>query len=287
MLNRFVLAALVLMGGASAQAQVLNRMAVLPLHGAASGRLENPDDEVYQLVVGAFLRTRRFELVERKRLDDVLAEAKFQASGLVDEAGAVKLGRLLGVPWVLIGSYKGELIPFYGEKVSSNVLFRWFTSKLTLNLRLVDVETGKILETFEASGSHKDSTQEKTRAGLFEDCRVKLDRVVANTFPLAGVLLRVDGEKEVMVDLGKKDGIAVGDLFQAVEYSPDVVHPTTGKVIKGAPRPLAELKVMSVGPESCIMKVSGAKGPLKPGLSVESRQRKAGAWETFMDKVIK
>lgn len=287
MFNRIALAALVLLGGSGANAQVVNRMAVLPLHGTTSGHLENPEDEVYQLVVGAFLRTRRFELVERKRLDDVLAEAKFQASGLVDEAGAVKLGRLLGVPWVLIGSYKGELIAFYGDKASQNVLFRWFTSKLTLNLRLVDVETGKILETFEASGSNKDSTREKTRAGLFDDCRVKLDRVVANSFPLAGIILRLEGEKEVLVDLGKRDGVAPGDAFQAVEVGADVVHPATGKVIKGAPRVVADLKVSSVGPESCIMKVSGAKGPLRPGLSVESRTRKAGAWETFMDKVIK
>ncbi|HLO67535.1 MAG TPA: hypothetical protein VK188_10985 [Holophaga sp.] len=67
-------------------------MAVLPLHGAASGRLENPDDEVYQLVVGAFLRTRRFERVERKRLDDGLAEARkppAQGGRLGDDHGQV------------------------------------------------------------------------------------------------------------------------------------------------------------------------------------------------------
>jgi hypothetical protein len=35
-------------------------------------------DEVYHLVVGSFMRTRRFELMERKRMDDGLSEAKFQ-----------------------------------------------------------------------------------------------------------------------------------------------------------------------------------------------------------------
>jgi hypothetical protein len=261
----------------------LTRLAVLPLHGKTEGHLDKSEDEVYQLAVGAFLRTRRFELMERKRMNDLLTEAKFQNSGLVDERNAARLGRLLGVQWVVIGTYQGELIAFYGDKHTDNVLFRWYTSKLTLTLRMVNVETGKIQETFDASGAHKDSTVEKTRQGLLEDSRLKLDREVANKFPLVGMVLRVDGEKEVMVDLGKKDGVALGDRFQVVEATPDVVHPVTGKVIHGAPKLIGELKVTAVGEESCMMKASGLKAILKPGQMVESLHRKAGVWEKVLD----
>ena len=83
------------------------------------------------------------------------------------------------------------------------------------------------------------------------------------------------------------DGLKVGDRFQVVEATPDVVHPVTGKVIPGAPKVIGELKVISLGAESSIMKASGLKGPLKAGQFVESLMKKAGAWESFMDKVIK
>lgn len=260
-------------------------LAVLPLSGTASGHLEKPEEEIYQTVVAAFLRTRRFDLVERKRTDEVLSEARFQNSGLVDEGGAARLGRLLGVQWVVIGAFKGELIAFYGDQHTGNVFTRWYTSKLTLSLRMVNVETGKIQETFEASGGNKDSTIEKTRQGLLEDTGRKLNREVSNKFPLAGLILRVDSEKEVMVDLGRKDGIAVGDRFQAVAFTQDVIHPVTKKVVRGAPKVLGELKVTSVGEESCLMKASGLKGPLKPGQMVESLAKKAGMWESVMDKL--
>lgn len=290
-----LMAAAAILGTAGARAeeaapspgQGITRLAVLPIQGTASGHLQKPDDEVYQLVVGSFLRTHRFDLMERNKVQELLAEAKFQNSGLVDESGAARLGRMLGVQWVVIGSYTGEIIAFYGDKHADNVLMRWFTSKLTLNLRMVNVETGKIQETFDASGSNKDSTVEKTRQGLFEDCTRKLDREIFNKFPLTGTILRVDSEKEAMVDLGRKDGLSAGDKFQLVEYTPDAVHPVTGKVIKGAPRIIGEMKVVSVGPESCIMKASGLQGPLKAGQRVESLTRTAGAWETFMDKIIK
>ncbi|GEM_PF-1359069 len=297
MVWRKLLAAVVLVGSMGIGQTVLGSegetgkglatLAVLPLHGTAEGHLTKPEDEIYQLVVASFLRTRRFEMAERKRMDDVLSEARFQSSGLVDDSSAARLGRLMGVQWVVIGSFKGELIAYYGDKRADNVLFRWYTSKLTLNLRMVNVETGKIQEVFDASGSNKDSTLEKTRQGLMEDTRRKLDRAVANTFPLTGMILRVDSEKDVMVDLGKKDGVAAGDRFQVVEITPDVVHPVTGKVIKGAPRVIGELKAVAVGPESSMMKASGLQGPLKAGQLVESLARKAGMWESFMDKVIK
>ena len=73
-----------------------------------------PTDELTQMIVAKFLRTRRFDIMERHRLDHLLREAKFQNAGLVDDSSAARLGRLLGVMWVLLGSYKGELVSIYG-----------------------------------------------------------------------------------------------------------------------------------------------------------------------------
>ena len=54
----------------------------------------------------------------------------------------------------------------------------------------------------------------------------------------------------------------------------DLLHPT---------QVLADLKVVTVDDESCLMKVSGAKEPLKPGVLVESVPKKAGWFERAKD----
>jgi hypothetical protein len=276
---------LAVLGGLAWGQEGGSRLAVLPLHGTGEGHFGTPDDEMYQMVVATFLKTRRFDLLERHRLDDVLHEAKFQNSGLVDDSSAVALGKLLGVKWVVIGSYKGELVSIYGDKKAEDSLFRYFTGKVVLSLRMVDVETGKIQETFDAAGGSRDSTLAKAQASLLLDCTGKLEREVANKFPLRGVVLRVEKEKEIMTDLGRKDGLAVGDRFQIMAVAEDAIHPVTGKVIKGAPRPVAEAEVLSVGEESSIMKITDGKDEVKPGLFLESIKRKAGRWERFMDKL--
>lgn len=261
------------------------RVAILPLRGEGTGHFGKPDADVHQRITSAFLRTRRFELVERQRLDAVLEEAKLQQGGLVDDSTAVQLGRLLGAQQVLVGSYRGEIIAYYGEEKTSNPLFRWFTGKVSAGLRLVDVASGRISETFEVAGAEKDTTAAKTFHGLLEDFTRKLEREVGNRYPLAGVLLREEPDRQVMVDLGRKDGLKVGDVYQAVAFGPDVVHPTTGRLLRGPRRVLADLKVTSLDEESCLMKVTGGREPLNPGLLVESVPRKAGMFEKLMDKV--
>jgi TolB-like protein len=50
-------------------------------------------------------RLGRLQVVERERLDALLSEMKLQQSGLTDPAMAVRLGRILGVQALLMGSY--------------------------------------------------------------------------------------------------------------------------------------------------------------------------------------
>lgn len=46
-----------------------------------------------------------FNIVSRKRIKDILAEQKLQASGLVDPETAVQMGRLIAAHYILTGSY--------------------------------------------------------------------------------------------------------------------------------------------------------------------------------------
>lgn len=75
-------------------------------------------------------RTERFDVVERSRRDDILKETAFQQSGICDEAAClVQAGKLLGVQ-KMVGGTIGRI----GETFS-------------VNLRMVDVATGRIEQT--------------------------------------------------------------------------------------------------------------------------------------------
>lgn len=80
-------------------------------------------------IVGRLSTKPAVQIIERQQLVSVLQELNLGTSELVDESVRLKVGRMLGAKRMVFGSYL----------VSG--------SNMRLDLRLVDVETGKILKT--------------------------------------------------------------------------------------------------------------------------------------------
>ena len=76
-----------------------------------------------------------FSVVERERLEDVLGELKLQSSAKIDQASAMKAGRLLGARYLVLGGCFDVL------------------KTLRVDARVVEVETGKVLSSVGASGA--------------------------------------------------------------------------------------------------------------------------------------
>src|SRR5688572_26489873 len=95
--------------GASAADAATRVVAVAPLHAAgADPALAGLSASITDVVGSLLSEDRNVTIVERKRIDDVLAEQKLQASGLVDTATAVRVGKLLGADLILTGSVVPE-----------------------------------------------------------------------------------------------------------------------------------------------------------------------------------
>jgi curli biogenesis system outer membrane secretion channel CsgG len=77
-------------------------------------------------------------VVERERLEAVLAEQKLAQSGKIDKATAAKLGKLLGARYLVVGSYFDLM------------------GALRVDARLVSVETGEILGSAGTTGKPDD-----------------------------------------------------------------------------------------------------------------------------------
>jgi hypothetical protein len=101
-------------------------------------------------IVTDFLRTelvtsKYFNVLERTNMDMILAEQKFQLSGCTSEECAVKMGKILNVQGVIIGSLSKLLNTYY------------------ISVSFVDVQTGKILKSLDQKATTADELKTACR----------------------------------------------------------------------------------------------------------------------------
>ncbi len=84
------------------------------------------ENYVTDALTEASFNTGKIKIFERANLEKILSEQKFQAGGLVNEDTAKAIGNIAGVDYVCYGTIKD-----LGEQI-------------TINARVVDVETGEI-----------------------------------------------------------------------------------------------------------------------------------------------
>src|SRR5213079_1627805 len=105
-----------------------------------------------------------YTVVERAQLDRVLNEQNFQQDARSDVSSAAKLGRLLGVDAIIIGS----ITQFQREDKNINLGLRKETkATVAIDARIVHIGTGEILGVAQGKGESKRArmkTEEDSRA---------------------------------------------------------------------------------------------------------------------------
>ena len=116
--------------------------------------------ELQDMLIAELASTNAFSVLERKELDNVIGELKLGESGLVDPATKSALGKLKGAKYLIAGT-----VSSFEENTSGSdagVSFMGFnvggkkvSAYLAVDVKLIDVETGEIVEsrTIEANSS--------------------------------------------------------------------------------------------------------------------------------------
>ena len=94
-------------------------------------------------------------IIERSRIDDILAEHSLQASGAVDSATAVQLGKLIGADILVVGTLNEFGFKNQGGLSIRGISLGMSNASVGLSARLIATQTGQILGSFQGSG--KDS----------------------------------------------------------------------------------------------------------------------------------
>ncbi|MBP1626142.1 MAG: uncharacterized protein H6Q00_617 [Holophagaceae bacterium] len=267
-------------------------LAVLPLRGTISNNFLVDQDQINNAVTSAFLNTRRFTMVERSQIGALLQEGKFQSSGLVDDATAVALGKQLGVKYVIVGSCKadnsasrevsgtklalGAGLAKLGFKNKNEVAdsseTQFWQANIKVSLRMVDVATGKIEQAFDASGEARTMNRGKSAKEATDKMEANLEAKVRGSAVAAqtGYVIKVYSPSELLIDLGSSHGLKADGRVQVCRREEDIVHPVTGKTIRGKKVVLATYRVKSLDEETSVVVVEGAApNSVKPGQIVE------------------
>ncbi len=154
------------------------------------GRIDQHALDLRDALTQQLIATKRFEVVDRQTLGKIIQEQKLAASGLIDEKSAPTLGKLLGASALIFGRittdrYHQELVhapPYKDKKGKSHQRHSWKGKyELSANIKIVDVQTGKILTAKELSAVAKAETSALDKAppkidsnALYRKCVAKI-----------------------------------------------------------------------------------------------------------------
>ncbi len=246
-----------------------------------------------EMMIARLLETGRFIVVERKDLDDVLAEQELQYSGAVNPETAANAGRIVGAQFLIRpaitefsygeeGGTKGGAVRVPGDvPVAGGVRIGGGKSKITATLtidsRIYEVETGQITSSVKGEASaersmtavdldtdvfdYNSSSFDNTPLG--EATRAAVDQVVSNIMaelgnrPWQGRVVTVRDGK-VYINAGEESGIESGDVFEVFRPGEELIDPETGLNLGQVEEKLGRLQVTSVQEKFSIATPSGS-----------------------------
>ncbi|HLK34650.1 MAG TPA: CsgG/HfaB family protein [Terriglobales bacterium] len=306
-----IVAILVLALTVSAAAQQKKRIAVLNFdYGTVQNYVEsifgtNQDvgKGISDLLVQKLVQDGKFAVIERNALDKVLAEQNFSNSNRADATTAAKIGRVLGVDAIIVGTVtqfgRDDQSTAIGGNAIGGLTNRFglggvkkskAKAVVAVTARLVDTSTGEILAADTGKGQSTRSGTSLLGAGgsnsgagggnydmsssnfggtlLGEAVHQAVDSLAdqldssANAIPtrkveLSGVVADVSGDT-LILNLGGKSGVKVGDVLEVSRPVRSIKDPTTGKVIKVVTQKVGTATVTEVDDQSSTATFKGA-----------------------------
>jgi len=260
----------------------LPRVAVIGFDSTAPGYIWHINSELSKaatdLMINALIKTERFRVFERVKLDAILKEQDFQAySGRVDPSTAVKIGKMLGVDSIVTGSVTSIVYKKSGGIKLGPVSLKKSSAAVTVTVRAINVTTGEIIFSEVKKGTTSKSgvsIRVPVAGGLglssesvtdifsaIEDvCQqaaaefaAKLDSkaMIISSLPLEGYVVKVEstssgGITKVYINLGENSGIKVGDEIKIFREGEVILDPKTNEVLDRELDLIAQARITKV-----------------------------------------
>lgn len=201
------------------------------------------------MLVSRLIETDRFIVLERMNLDDVLGENQLVKNGLVVPEVAM---RLTSAQVLIRGTItQVEQMDGGGQEVNLKMLrfgHRSVKTRITINLRLIDVTTGQVLHSKTASTKTVDRSfsgrvrtddveaggEHTLSAPMGKAIEELLDEAVSGVIegmsqiPWQGSVIKVSG-REVWVNAGTQENVEPGMELVVYERGEEMIDPETNE----------------------------------------------------------
>ncbi len=189
---------------------------------------ETAESALYQNLIGA----KKYKILERSRIEEILKEQAFQSTGATDESKVVEIGKILGV-----------------EKLLTSTLYLKGEKQFAISVSVIDVATAQVEFSREFSYTNY----------RVEDIARTCAAYLIVEYPLLGELVGKAGEVFV-VGLGKNHGIREGDrLFVARRET--IKDDETGDILFQETNRIGTLRVTKVDASRAMTKVLALEQP--------------------------
>lgn len=207
--------------------------------------------------------TRKFEIVGRSDLKDVLKEQDLGQSGNVDAKTAAKAGKLAGAKYLLVATV--DDFQDFVEKATFEGTGRSATKRVfrfSIVAKIYDSSTGKLMESANfqtGNDAFKQILEERNYTvkdgELSDEMMVAVSRTMAEKIAnrVADVIFpaKVMAKRDTVVTInrGEGAGVAVGDVFNVFALGEEMIDPDTKESLGREEVKVGKVKISEVTPK--------------------------------------
>ena len=222
----------------------------------------------------------QFSVIEREKLDMVLKEQGLATSGALDQQTAAKIGKVLGIKYIVTGAVDKFVINTtkggYG-----GIGGKYTKAEASINMRFIDTTTAERLVSVSGDGNVKKgggffkgaSLSREAEWGIASEALEKAALAVVKEFTKKkyasrltpgsgaagggeGKIIKVEGDR-AWINMGSMSGLKVGDTFKIISVGESLVDPDTGQVLGVDETETGQGEVVDVKERFSIISFSG------------------------------
>ncbi|MCG2724992.1 MAG: CsgG/HfaB family protein [Elusimicrobia bacterium] len=209
------------------------------------------------ILITELVKSDKFIVVERGRMEKLMEEQKFQAQGTVDSNTAVKLGKIMGLEAIVLGT-----VSQFGVKTEGHDYLvkqgKRQIAEVTVEIRVVDVETGQVL----LADSGKGITKRKWGSFLGMGTKGGYDETLEGDALRASIVQFVDNiinqlnkkpwscmiadayENDLYLNAGQESGIRIGTRLKCYHQGAAIKDPGSNLIIGHREEYIGEAEVV-------------------------------------------
>lgn len=236
-----------------------------------TGTIEDQTHLLSNELLHQLVASRKFDVLERQRLDDLLKEKQFQESDYASPDEAPRIARLLGVDYFVLGridDLSGKIE--HKQTPYSSLTYVQQEAHIDLYLRIIDARSGRIVaaEKFVSEAKLRDpkGSNNVGKKLIAQASQEMVTRIVGTVFPLR--VAKVEG-KTLYLNRGNDGSLKVGDSLVVYSQGSTIRDMDSGEELGATEEAVARATVTAVEARFTKASIDDAPEAVKDGMLVK------------------